>query len=231
MIAEHIKKNYPNESCGLILKDDDMVIFLENISDNPAKSFKINPSELFPYLGQIKFIWHSHCVDSRRPTIYDARTPSLMDMEQQKLSGVPWLIYACDGSVVTDAIQIPRTPNNDYLNREFVWFVNDCYTLVQDYYHYELGIDLKEYVLHDYRDVRKSHAVFNDYINDYGFVELKNLDDLQNGDLFIVDNSGFTENHLVIYHDGKLLHQGMISCVEPFETYAGKFKKRLRYAG
>ena len=128
-------------------------------------------------------------------------------------------------------MQIPRVPSNEYLDRDFIWFINDCYTLVQDYYHFELGIDLKQYVLHDYRNVRKSHAVFNDYINEYGFIELHDLNDLQNGDLFIVDNSGFTENHLVIYHDGKLLHQGLLSCVEPFEAYAGKFKKRLRYAG
>jgi len=230
MIDKIIRDNYPNESVGLILQNGDIVP-LANISETPEKSFKIDSLELAPHLGNIGFIWHSHCVDPKKPSIYDARTPSLKDMEQQALSGVPWLIFASDGYDVTDPVQIPRVPSNEYLDREFIWFINDCYTLMQDYYHFELGIDLKQYVLHDYRNVRKSHSVFNDYINEYGFIELYDLNDLQNGDLFIVDNSGFTENHLVIYHDGKLLHQGLLSCVEPFEAYAGKFKKRLRYAG
>jgi len=230
MITRIILDNYPNESVGLILQNGDIVP-LSNISETPDKSFKIESLELAQYLGHIESIWHSHCVDPKKPSIYDARTPSLKDMEQQVLSGVPWLIFASDGYNVTEPVQIPRVPSNEYLDREFIWFINDCYTLVQDYYHFELGIDLKQYVLHDYRNVRKSHAVFNDHINEYGFVELHDLNDLQNGDLFIVDNSGFTENHLVIYHDGKLLHQGLLSCVEPFEAYAGKFKKRLRYAG
>ena len=229
-IQEFIIENYPNESVGLILKDD-TIVYLTNISETPEKSFKIDGQEIAEHLDNIKSIWHSHCVNPSRPSLYDARTPSLKDMESQKQSNVEWLIYACDGYNVTEPVSLPRKSNNNYLDREFIWFINDCYTLVQDYYKHELNIELKDYILHDYKNVRKSHSVFDEHITEFGFIELYDLNDLRNGDLFIVDNSGFEANHLVIYHDGKLLHQGLLSCIEPFETYSGKFKKRLRYAG
>lgn len=225
-----ILANYPNESCGLIL-DDWSIIECNNVSETPEKHFKIATEEFIPYIGKIKYIFHSHCIDPRKGSFLDPRTPSLTDMEMQKKTGVPWLIFATEGWTVTESIQIPRVPNNNYIERPFIWFINDCYTLVQDYYKFELGIELKEYILHDYRDVRKTDRVFDEYIVSYGFEEVYNLNNLTNGDLFIIDNSGFTENHLAVYNKGYLLHQGLLSCQEPMENYMTRIKKRLRYVG
>ena len=229
-LTRGILNNYPNEACGFILQDD-TIIFCMNESETPEKSFKINPADYIKFAGQIKYIFHSHCVDPRKGKNLDPRTPSLADMEGQKVTGIPWLIFATEGWVVSDPIEIPRKASKDYLERPFIWFINDCYTLVQDYYKFELGIKLKEYILHDYKEIRKSDKVFEEFIEDYGFQEVQNLDDLQNGDLFIIDNSGFTENHLAIYHNGSLLHQGLLSCKEPIETYMGQIRKRLKYVG
>lgn len=225
-----ILNNYPNESCGFILKDD-TIIFCMNISKTPEKAFKIDSTDYVKYSDDIKYIFHSHCIDPRKGKNLDPRTPSLKDMEGQILTDLPWLIFATEGWVVSEPITLPRNPNTNYLDRPFIWFINDCYTLVQDYYKFELGIELKPYILHDYTAIRKSDKVFDEFIEDYGFIELQNLDDLQNGDLFILDNSGFTENHLGIYHDGYILHQGLLSCKEPLENFLGQIKKRLKYVG
>lgn len=225
-----IINNYPNESCGFILQDNS-IVFCFNIAEDPEKAFKINPADYIKHIGKIKYLFHSHCVDTNRANPLDPRTPSVKDMEGQKLTGVPWLIFATEGWTVSDPITLPRTPNTNYLDRPFIWFINDCYTLVQDYYKFELAIELKPYILHDYTKVRKSDKVFDEFIEDYGFTELLTLDDLQNGDLFIIDNSGFTENHLAIYHEGCLLHQGLLSCKEPMENFMTQIKKRLRYVG
>lgn len=222
--------NYPNESCGFILKDD-TIVFCMNVVDNPEKAFKINPVDYIKFSGQIKYIFHSHCVDARAGKPLDPRTPSLADMKGQQVTGIPWLIFATEGWVVSDPITLPRTPSNNYLDRPFIWFINDCYTLVQDYYKFELGIELKPYVLHDYTSVRKSDKVFDEFIEDYGFKETSDMSNLENGDLFIIDNSGFTENHLAIYHEGFLLHQGLLSCKEPLESYMNQIKRRLIYVG
>lgn len=225
-----ILNNYPNESCGFILQDN-TIIFCMNISETPEKSFKINPIDYVKFSEQLKYIFHSHCINPRTSRNLDPRTPSVADMKGQEVSGIPWLIFATEGWVVSEAIELPRTPSSDYLERPFIWFINDCYTLVQDYYKFELGIELKPYILHDYTAVRKSDKVFDEFIEDYGFIELQNLDDLQNGDLFILDNSGFRENHLGIYHEGCLIHQGLLSCKEPLENYMSQIKKRLKYVG
>jgi proteasome lid subunit RPN8/RPN11 len=229
-LSRGILNNYPEESCGFVLKDD-TIVFCYNLADDPEKAFKINPADYIKYSGEIKYIFHSHCVDPRKGKTLDPRTPSVADMTGQKVSGIPWLIFATEGWVVSEPIELPRTPSNDYLNRPFIWFINDCYTLVQDYYKFELGIELKPYILHDYTAVRKSDRVFEEFIEEYGFKESPNLDDLQNGDLFIIDNSGFTENHLAIYHEGSILHQGLLSCKEPIENYMYQIKRRLRYVG
>lgn len=225
-----ILNNYPNESCGFILQDN-TIIFCMNISETPEKSFKINPIDYVKFSGQLKYIFHSHCINPRTSRNLDPRTPSVADMKGQEVSGIPWLVFATEGWVVSEPITLPRTPSSDYLERPFIWFINDCYTLVQDYYKFELGIELKPYILHDYTAVRKSDKVFDEFIEDYGFIELQNLDDLKNGDLFILDNSGFRENHLGIYHEGCLIHQGLLSCKEPLENYMSQIKKRLKYVG
>lgn len=227
-LSRGILDNYPNESCGFILEDD-TIIFCANISETPEKSFKINPVDYIKFAGKLKYIFHSHCIDARASRHLDPRTPSVADMKGQQVSGVPWLIFATEGWVVSEPIKLPRTPSKDYMERPFIWFINDCYTLVQDYYKFELGIELKAYILHDYTQIRKTDKVFDEFIADYGFQEFHSIDGLQNGDLFIIDNSGFTENHLAIYHEGYLLHQGLLSCKEPLESYMGQIKRRLRY--
>lgn len=227
-LTRGILDNYPNEACGFILEDDEL-IFCMNEAAAPEKAFKINPADYVSYAGKIKYVFHSHCVDPRKGKNLDPRTPSIADMEGQKLTGIPWLIFATEGWVVSDPLELPRVANASYLERPFIWFINDCYTLVQDYYKFELGIELKPYILHDYTEIRKTDKIFDEFIEEFGFEEIKNLDNLQNGDLFIIDNSGFTENHLAVYHDGYLLHQGLLSCKEPIESYMGQIKKRLKY--
>ena len=230
VIKQGVLARYPEESCGVILTSGE-VRFCENTAVDKLKSFKINPSELVGYLGQIAYIFHSHCIDRRLGSILDPRTTSVKDMEGQRFTGIPWLIFATEGWEVTEPIELPRVASSNYLDRPFIWFINDCYTLVQDYYKFELGIELKPYISHDYTQVRRADKVFDEFITDYGFQEVKGLKGLKDGELFIIDNSGFSENHLAIYDKGELLHQGLVSCREPIENYMGLLRKRLRYVG
>lgn len=229
-IKKHILREYPKEACGFILEDDS-VISLENIAEEPTKSFKIGAENFAKYAGRIAYIYHSHCRDRRRPSPLDLRTPSKEDLEGQISTDVKWLIFASDGTFVGTPLELPRTPSDRYIDRPFIWYVNDCYTMVQDYYKFELGIDLAPGKLFHVHEVRKQPAVFSQFIEEYGFTEIHPATELQNGDLFIIDNSGYSENHLMIYHNGKLLHQDLLSREEPYENYVDRFRKRLRYVG
>jgi proteasome lid subunit RPN8/RPN11 len=230
IIKAYILEAYPNEACGFILEDDS-IIPLENIAEDRRKGFKIAAKDFAIYAGQIQYIYHSHCRDRRKPSALDIRTPSKEDLEGQIATDVKWLIFSCDGIYVGTPLELPRTPSDNYLERPFIWYVNDCYTLVQDYYQYEMGITLAPGKIFQINEVRKQTAVFTQFIEEYGFSEIHPSEELQNGDLFIIDNSGYSENHLLIYHNGKLLHQDLLSREEPYENYTDRFRKRLRYVG
>ena len=230
-VREHTLACYPQEMCGIITTEEEFVP-LTNIHEKPEESFTIAPTELVPYLGKVKYILHSHCRDIRTPEVFDLRTPSYPDTIGQKKSGIPWLIVSCEGVTVTQPIQIPRVKNNEYLERPFIWFINDCYSLVQDYYWFEFGIDLPNHKAEeDYANVRKTNNLFDSYIEEYGFVEVSLKEQLVNGDLLLIDNGNGTKNHLGIYDgNGFVLHQGILSIKEQLEHFIGKIHKVLRYA-
>lgn len=230
-IQQHTLDCYPNEMCGVLTSDT--FIPVTNVAENPQKNFKLDNLELGIVYTKFepKAIVHSHCVDPRKVQLFDPRTPSCEDIEGQKKSNLPWLIVGCEGMSVSAPIYLPRVKNSNYYDRQFMWYMNDCYTLVQDFYKFELGIDLPDHKAKEgYEVLRKQIQIFEPFITEYGFKEVS-LDSLQEGDLLLVDNAGFEENHLVIYTQGQLLHQNTMSMLVPFETFLGRVKKVLRYVG
>ncbi|RKZ02642.1 hypothetical protein DRQ25_18445 [Candidatus Fermentibacteria bacterium] len=221
---------YPEEMCGIITEG--VFKTLPNSAENPKEAFRIDEKLLLPFLGKIDAIVHSHCHNPKKPTALDVRTPSSADVQGQISSGVPWLIVGVDGSMVTPAITIPREPSASYLERPFIWFINDCYTLVQDYYQFELGIALTDHKIDkDYKTLRNYDNLFERYIKEYGFKETDSIEGLKNGDLLLLNNGVATCNHLGIYHNGEVLHQDEMSVSQPFVAFIGRINKVLKYVG
>jgi proteasome lid subunit RPN8/RPN11 len=218
---------YPNEMCGFLTAED--FIPVTNISDRPQESFKIDSVDYIKWYKQTIAIVHSHTRETRKAELFDLRTPSYADYVGQKKTAKPWLIVGCEGMSVSDPIQFPRVRSNVYIGRRFQWFLNDCYNLVQDFYWFELGIDLPEAkITPDYDKLRVFDGIFDIYLEEYGFAEVP-YEELKENDLVLLDNGGFQSNHLGIYTKGQILHQGLVSVSVPFETYIGRIKKVLRY--
>jgi hypothetical protein len=228
-ISNGILKNPLEENCGFILKSNE-VIFCENISETKDKSFRMRTEDILEHSGNIEYIFHNHVVNPRIPPAFDPRTPSKSDILSQKNTGVKWLIFANDKQVVTPPLEVPRTRNNVYLNRPFIWFINDCFTLMSDYYYYELNIQIKESKVYELNEIRKLSGIFDNLFEEYGFKRLYNMEDLQKGDIFVIDNGGLHANHILVY-DGEdsVYHQALLSKKEPLEAYVGRFKRRFRY--
>lgn len=228
-ILQEVHEKFPKEVCGFLTATD--FIPLENISETPETSFKIDPIEYAIHIAVATSLVHTHNIPDRRKAPFDPRTPSYADFIAQKKTGLPWLIYGTDGQGLTESLQFPRIPNSTYLDRDFIWFINDCYTLVQDWYKFELGITLKDYILtQDYQSIRCLNDLFTNYIEDFGFNEVK-LKDIRRGDLLLLDNAGFKRNHLGIFDGKNVLHQSTRSVIVPFETFIGRINKVLRYVG
>lgn len=227
-IREHTLACYPEEMCGG-LTIDDFIPFTNN-SEDKLKSFTINSIDLVSYVDKLIAIVHSHCRDIKKQELFDTRTPSIADIKGQKLNNIPWLIVACEGITVTPPLQLPREPSNSYLDRPFIWFINDCYSLVQDYYRFELNIILPDHKAQvDYKDILLYNNLFDEFITEYGFISTTNIDYIKNGDLLLLDNGGQKRNHLGIFHNGKVIHQDMVSVEVPFETFIGRINQVLKY--
>jgi proteasome lid subunit RPN8/RPN11 len=226
-IELHIMQEYPKEACGLLTEHD--YIPCRNLHETPEKAFRFDRLEFAINYKSATALIHSHCRDPRKPVVFDPKTPSYADMLGQRRTKLPWLIFECEGVGVYEPLQFPRIPNTNYIGRPFIWFINDCYTLVQDWYRFELGIELQDYKLDkDYEDIRNLDGIFAEHIESYGFQEVP-LEFIQVGDLLLVDNAGFKENHLAIYTDSGVLHQDMLSVTVPFQHFLGRINKVLRY--
>ena len=228
-IQTHILNTFPEEMCGIIVEGD--FIPLQNIAENKEETFKIDTKELIPFLGKIEFIVHSHCQNENTPLHFDIRTPSLNDVKGQKLSGVPWLIYGTEGETVTEPLKLPRTPSRDYEGRPLIWYISDCYNLVQDYYRYELNIILKD---HDIKQEAKDlvNAARNLEKNGLNleFTLIPETLDFRNGDVLVLNNS-IPGVHLGVYHEGYIIHQDDISIKHPLAYFIGRILGTFRYAG
>ena len=220
--------SYPNEMCGFLLKDGRFIHCL-NKADDPAKAFKIDAVDYARHIGNIEFVIHTH-IPGKMAMVFDPRTPSYQDMVGQKATGLPWLIFSCDGDNVSEPLQIPRVPNNNYLDRPFIWFVSDCYSLVQDYYRFELNIILPDHKADKpFNEITHMNDIFTGYLDEYGFKAVQTIDDIKNGDLLLLDSMTFKSNHLGIFHDGFVIHQGPLSVKEPFEHFIGRINAVLKY--
>jgi proteasome lid subunit RPN8/RPN11 len=230
LITQHTLSCYPEEMCGGLTQDS--FIPLTNISEDKTTSFAIGAAEILPHLGTFIAIVHSHCRNSRVPELFDTRTPSAADIKGQRKSKLPWLIVCCEGETVTNPLEFPRESSAEYIGRPFIWFVNDCYSLVQDYYKHELGIELPNHKADvDFCDLNKSGYLFENFIVDYKFEERYNVEKLVNGELLVLNHGGKFQNHLGIYHNGNVLHQDRLSVEVPLYTFANRINKVLRYVG
>lgn len=228
-IKEHLLANWPNEAGGFVLEGGEFVP-CENIHDSPAEHFKFSAIDFATYYEKAAILIHSHCFNKRKVMLQDPRTPSYKDFVSQKRTKIPWLIFATDGTDVSDPVQLPRIAHNNYTERQFMWFVNDCYTIVQDWYLHERSIALPDYVEKDVTEVTQLREIFLDALVKANFVEI-NLQDITDGDLLLMDNQGLCESHLGIFANGKVLHQSDLSECVSFENFGNRVKRVYRYAG
>lgn len=222
---------YPEEMCGILLNDGTFKQ-ITNVNPNPLKAFTLSQIELVPYIGKIFAIIHTH-VSGIIKNPLDPRTPSYEDILGQETSKIPWLIFSVDSvKMCPEPVQIPRVKHRNYLKRPFIFFIQDCYSLVQDYYYFELGIDLPNHkVKIDYNQTKVIRNIVEPYIEEYGFKKHQNISKIKNNDLILVSNGCFLNSHLGLFKDGRILHQDKVSQEVPFEHFIGRINGILSYEG
>jgi len=220
--------NYPLEACGVVVAigSRQRIIICKNVADNPRTNFRIDPMEYIEAskLGEVVGIWHTH-VDV-------PPNPSEADVAGCNASKLPWYILSvwnsAEGLTCTPIVTLnPEVVEEAYEGRTYLYGVNDCYTLVRDYYRKEYGIHLGEYPRVE-RFWEKGLDFFANGYGEQGF-ELLIDKEPQVGDLFIMQVGATLPNHIGIYiGNDQILHhcQGRLSRTD---QYGGMWAKHTSH--
>ena len=229
-IHQHALREFPKEMCGFLTETD--FIPVENIAEKPEKGFKIDPTVYLRHESEIVAILHSHCNNKPGRRYFDLRTPSLTDIQGQKRTCKKWGIIAVDRGEVSSILWIPRDRTTPLFSRPFVPYVFDCLTFVQDY-HFQAGKPFPEYPddVTDWTNQDPQFKRFEPYLDYPGFEHITSLNDLQNGDVFVLDYKGRKCSHIGVYHDGQLWHQDTLAQKSPVNDFFGQIVKVMRYVG
>ncbi len=203
-ILQHAKDEFPKECCGLVavVKGRRRYFPCRNIAQTPDEHFVLDGWHEVEDKGEIVAVCHSHPVTNPRP--------SEADRVACEKSGLPWFIVnpKTEGWGYCE----PGGFELQYVGREFVHGIVDCYTLVRDFFQREYSIALSDY----HRRDQWWHNGENMYVENFakeGFLRVP-IQELQRGDLLLMNLQSPVPNHAAIYlGDQQILHhvQGRLS--------------------
>lgn len=201
------ERAYPREACGLVVAAGKKSLAVEclNISPESRDRFMIDPRDYAKAadMGEIIGVWHTH------PNL--PPTPSPADKVGCENSGVTWYIlgihkeggeFVYSGPSVTE----PSGFEMPLEGRPYVMGVLDCYTILQDFYKREYGLEVTDYPRIE-EDGRMGFTRFVERYADEGFVRLIDQP-AQRGDVFLIQMGGHDgPSHIAVYlGDDMILH-------------------------
>lgn len=228
-ICEEAEKNYPNESCGLILKKGKKQRFVSvpNTSTNPGSEFLMNKVDVEAAAegDEIIAIWHTHCDESSKASQADIWCCEAM--------ALPWVIVAIykkeDGTFRFSEMNLVE-PNGqivEYVGRPYVFGALDCWTLIRDYYKREFDVVLGEYprVPEFWRDPATDFFGNKDNWEAEGLYRIQESE-MKKGDIifFATDGSG-KPNHAAVFVGNDLILHHATNRLSKHDVYYGYWEK------
>lgn len=196
------KSEYPKEMCGVIVFDEQLqFIPINNLADkygvDERDAFVMCPrtySSIDEH-NNIVAIVHSHP---------DSNTaPSEHDKIRCNQGEIPWVIISYPDKDIN--IIHPTDEKQPLLGRTFIHGVQDCWSLVRDYYKEVFNIHLNDYERQD-EWWMKGEDLYLDNLESEGFIEISEKD-MQVGDVLFMQIESPTTNHAaVLCEDGMIIH-------------------------
>lgn len=112
-----------------------------------------------------------------------------------------------------------------YENRLYIYGVNDCYTLLRDYFRDKYNAYLPSNIDRSFGWWFMGQSLYVDNYSEFGFRETKDF--IRKDDVLLFKFESGTPSHTAIYMgDGMMLHHmlGRFSCIEPYD---GTYKMNL----
>lgn len=199
-IAAHAQLAFPRECCGLIVARANGPLYVPCANQAAEEAlqdrFVIAPADWAAAedQGEVLAVVHSHPNASAHP--------SMADRVMCEATEVPWLIIGWPSGVVT--ITEPSGYRAPLIGREFAHGVLDCYTLIQDHYRWELGIELPHFERTD-AWWERGDDLYRKGFAQAGFAQVD--DAPREHDVLLMMVAARQENHGAVYlGDGTILH-------------------------
>ena len=188
--VEHAQSEYPKEACGLLV--DGVYVPMINRAEDPLKNFAISAEDFADAedSGQVQMVIHSHPDQNCRASENDLRSC--------EASGLPWMIISVVEGEYADHCEIaPCGYSAPLVGRVFEHGVNDCLTIVLDFYKREYGIDLGQYEREDLWWENPEKDYYRELLPKAGFVRVYGQPN--KGDVVLMQVRARVPNHAGVY--------------------------------
>jgi proteasome lid subunit RPN8/RPN11 len=230
---KHVLQTFPAEACGVVVKDQFLPCV--NVAEDPKLSFRIDAVELGKIEaehGELQAVLHSHPYNKNRPPKWPAEWPSSHDMESWMQASTPWAICSTDGEGISQLVWMDESRIEPLKGRDFIHGINDCYSIIRDWFKRERGITLMNFP-RDMEWWEQGRDLYSENFEHAGFIE---IDPKQAGigDAVLFKVASPVINHaavitgpnLILHH---LFHRA--SGEQPLSKWQRHAVKFVRYVG
>lgn len=220
-MMDHARERISEEVCGLIVSNGIKCVVLrgENTARNKRMHFDLDP-EVFmrvPDDWEVVGSYHSHPLG--------IVTPSEADMVTCEASRMPMHIVSAGNNAYYELR--PTGYKSPYLKRPYVFGVQDCWTLVKDWYEGELGIELPGF-MEERKPYDSGELVYARNIEAAGFVDIGDMP-FQHGDVVLIQVGPKGPNHGAIWlESGRILHH-IVDRVSKEDHWVGYWAQHMSH--